>query len=81
MSRLDVKTPRQPGQALGVGEASEAGNLGAHHSMQGPACTCRMNPSGCLLCRRWHRTILGINARRADALRLQALGDLATAGG
>lgn len=29
-----------------------------------PGCVCRANPSGCLICRRWNRLILRLEARR-----------------
>lgn len=53
-------------------------NFNAH----GPAyCQCRTNQSSCLACRRWDRTIRGVDARRADSLRRQSIGDLMRAGG
>ena len=80
MRRPDVETPR-PGGARGVGEAGQASNLKTDGNAHGPAaCQCRINKSGCLACRRWDRTIRGIDARRADSLRRQSMGDLMRAG-
>lgn len=45
------------------------------------SCQCRINKSGCLVCRRWDRTIRGSDARRADSLRRQSMGDLIRVGG
>jgi hypothetical protein len=44
------------------------------------ACQCRLNP-GCLVCRRWSKTINGGDAKRAESLRRQSMGDLMRAGG
>jgi len=65
---------RAPGA---VGKASYIGQ--SNHSLQ--FCQCRLNFSGCLVCRRWDKAIRGIEARRSDSLRRQALGMLARAGG
>lgn len=65
-------------------ESSEAGNLRDHDSaglFNEPACQCHINPSGCMVCRRWSKCIEGIEARRANSLRRQALGQRARAGG
>lgn len=81
MRRLNVETPR-PGGARGVGEAGQASNLKTDGNAHGAAgCQCRINKYGCLVCRRWDRTIRGIDARRADSLRRQSMGDLMRAGG
>lgn len=77
---LPVKTPGR-GNGTGAGEAAVVGDHGADSAMQGTdGCQCRLNPSGCLVCRRWDRTIRGIEARRADVLRMQATWPLAQSG-
>lgn len=79
MRRPDVKTPLAG--AGGAGEATEAGNLSADSTAPGTMhCQCRLNFPGCLVCRRWDRTIRGIEARRADSLRRQSMGTLAFGG-
>lgn len=70
-----------PPIAVGQGaESSEAGNLEGKSSTgsanEPAACQCRINPSGCLICRRWSKRIQDIEARRANSLRRQALGNL-----
>lgn len=70
------------GTGQGAIETVEAGNLETNGNALGAiACQCHLNKSGCLVCRRWHRTIIEIEARRAASLRRQALGNLARAGG
>lgn len=44
------------------------------------ACLCG-GAGQCLVCRRWARTISGVQQRRADSLKLQAMGALGRAGG
>jgi len=79
MRPLDLKTPGR-GDGAGAWQSREAGNLKAKNNAHGPvACQCRIN-QGCLFCRRWDRTIRGIDARRADSLRRQSMGDLMRAG-
>ncbi len=64
-----------------AGEVAKQNAAGSpKHSAIASHCQCRLNPSGCLVCRRWDRTIRGIDARRADSLRRQALGTLIKAG-
>lgn len=68
----------------GAGEAAEIGNLGkqitAHCPIADPAYMCHLPGTVCLFCRRWDRTIRGIEDRRADSLRRQALGRRAAGG-
>lgn len=61
---LDVKTPR-PGGARGAwGTALSALNP----DIPGAGfCQCRINPSGCLVCRGWSRRIRAHQLRRAAA--------------
>lgn len=73
MEPLNVKTP---GGSRAQGEAAVQGDLNsAQVTPHGPAaCQCHINKYGCLVCRRWDRTIRSIDTRRAASLRLQALG-------
>ena len=85
MLRPDVETPGR-GSGAGVGETGQASNLKTDGIAHGPLyCQCRINRSGCLVCRRWAKNISGIisgiDARRADSLRQQSMGDLMRAGG
>lgn len=75
MNAPKMKTPGRSSGA-GVGKSSEVGNLSADSTALGATafCQCLINSSGCLVCRRWSRIIRGIEARRADSLRRQALG-------
>jgi hypothetical protein len=78
MRRPDVKTPAVGAAGAKGHTKDDAENCNAH----GPnACQCRINKSGCLVCRRWDKRIRGIDARRADPLRRQNMGDLMRAGG
>lgn len=74
-----------PPIAVGQGaKSSEAGNLRQQRStgsLNEPACQCHVNRFRCLVCRRWSKTISGIEARRAASLRRQAIGQRARAGG
>jgi hypothetical protein len=75
----EKQTP--PGRVASGEAAVQVGADGSQNAMIGTTyCQCRLNPSGCLACRRWDRTIRGIDARRADSLRRQAIGILARAG-
>lgn len=78
MRRPDVTTPLVGASGAKGLTRDDTRNFTAH----GPAaCQCRINKSGCIACRRWDRTIRGIDARRADSLRRQSMGDLMRAGG
>jgi hypothetical protein len=80
MLPTDVKTPR-PGGARGVGSNTKIRNIEANGRTHGPTgCQCRINPSGCLECRRWDKRIRGIETRSADSLH-QNTGDLMRTGG
>lgn len=73
---FDVKTPRPVG-ALGAEKSTEAGNLGKHDAPHGATerpCYCRPGATTCITCLTWDRTIRGHEARRAESLRLQAIG-------
>lgn len=45
-----------------------------------PGCTCHLVGAICFACHRWDRRIRSIEARRADSLRRQALGNVAAGG-
>jgi hypothetical protein len=78
MLRPDVTTPLVGASGAKGLTRNDSNNFTAH----GPAgCQCRINPSGCLFCRRWDKRIRGIDARRADSLRRQSMGYLMRAGG
>lgn len=64
-----IKTSRPVG-ALGAVK-NDLAKIGANDSSS-LACQCHIVGAICLACRRWDRTIRGIEQRQADALRLQA---------
>lgn len=69
-----MKTP--PGAVASGKAGAEKGIDKTDYAVHGPLfCQCRIN-QGCLFCRRWDRTIRGVDARRADSLRRQSMGDL-----
>jgi hypothetical protein len=82
MPRPDqMKTPggsRASGEAVADRGIDQTNHIALGAS--GPACQCRINPSGCLVCRRFDKIIRGIEARRADSLRRQSLGARAAGG-
>ena len=79
---FDVKTPAGR-RALGEAAVQEKLNK-ANHAPQGPTerpCYCRPGATICVTCLIWDRTIRGHEARRAESLRLQAIGRRVAAGG
>lgn len=66
------------GQAGTVGEAAiklelNKVNHAPHGATERPCC-CRPGATTCITCLTWDRTIRGHEARRAESLRLQAIG-------
>lgn len=74
MKAPSIKTPRPVG-ALGAVK-NDLAKIGANDSSS-PACQCHIVGAICLACRRWDRTIRGIEQRRADSLRMQSFGHCA----
>jgi len=77
--------PRNTNARVQAGEGGKANSIRQPDHSAGssnePACQCHINLSGCMVCRRWSKRIEGIEARRANSLRRQALGKRVRAGG
>lgn len=72
MRRPDPGNDKARGQAGPVSKDHYIGTADdSRQASEVNACQCRIDPAGCLVCRRWDRVIRGIEIRRADAIRRQ----------
>jgi hypothetical protein len=82
MSRPDltIKTPagrRESGEAaveVGIDQTNSAPQCAINPDLLATHFCCCKPGVPCVFCLRWHRKITGIEQRRADSLRRQALG-------